>query len=166
MRSRRAYASTRVVSDSPRLLDRGAQDLLGSLELAAPGESISELGQHLEPPRVVGREEVDAALQEAHGCRQVGTSHSTRSRGQELDRCLRSELVRARLSELAPEHRCLLEVVAEDLVSLEARLFRRALEPARISLVELRSQLFRHRAVRRLADQQMTEAVRVFAGEK
>ena len=49
---------------------------------------------------------------------------------------------------------------------IEARLFRRPLEPACIGFVELRSQLFRHRAVRRLADQQMTEAVRLFAGEK
>ena len=64
----------RVVSDSPRFVDRGAQDRLRSLELAAARESVSELGQHLEPPRVVGREEVDAALQEANGCGEVGTS--------------------------------------------------------------------------------------------
>ncbi len=155
-----------LVSDSLRLLDRRAEDVLRSLELAAPREGIGELGQRLEPPRIVGRKEVDATLQEAHGCGDVGTSSGTRAGRQEPDRGTRAELVGVGLSELATEQIRLLEVVAEDLVALEARILRGALEPAGIRLVELRSQLFRHRPVGRFADQQMTEAVCVLAGEK
>ena len=118
MRSRRAYASIPRLR-SLRLLDRRAEDVLRSLELAAPREGIGELGQRLEPPRIVGRKEVDAMLQEAHGCGDVGTSSGTRAGREEPDRSTRAELVGVGLSELATVQIRLLEVVADDLVALD-----------------------------------------------
>ena len=56
-------------------------------------------------------------------------------------------------------------MVAEDLVELEGRLSAAALlEPTREPLVELCAERLRHRSVRDLTDEDVTEAVRIVAG--
>ena len=55
--------------------------------------------------------------------------------------------------------------MAEDLLVLAQPLARLYLEPARVALVQLRSEPLRHRVIGRVADQDVAEAERVVAGE-
>ena len=59
-----------------------------------------------------------------------------------------------------------LEVIAEDLLLLLDAVSSHAFEPSCEAFVVLRPELLRHRLVRRIADQQMTEAERVIAGDR
>ena len=67
--------------------------------------------------------------------------------------------------ELAPVEGGLLEVVAEDFLQLAQPVGGDALEPGGESLVELGTQFLRHRLVRRVADEDVREAVAVVAGK-
>ena len=114
---------------------------------------------------VVGAADIDRALEESASGRMVGPTQSTRSCGEQPPCRSSGKLDVARPQLLSQDER-LLEVVADELVELERRFVRRALEPLRVALVELGSQLLRHRRVRSLADEEVTEPIGVLPGDE
>ena len=151
-----------LIPDRLRELDGREKLRVGTLELTSAHEHPRELEHRLEVHPVVGAADVDRPLQETRGGGKVGAAHCSHAGGEQPACRSRGELLVSHPEVLAKDER-LLEVVADDLVELEGGLVRRLLEPLRVLLVELRSELLRHRRVRGFADEQVPEAIGVLA---
>ena len=153
---------SRLFPDRLRKLDRRQKLRVGTFELTAAHEHPRELEHRLEVHPVVGAADVDRPLQETFGRGKVGATHCSHAGGEQPACRSRGELLVPHPELLSKDER-LLEVVADDLVELEGGRVRRPLEPLRVLLVELRSQLLWHRGVGSFADEQVPEPIRVLA---
>ena len=124
-----------------------------------------QLGQQCAASGIVVGEQGESAVEQRNGGRHVFASERSTSRGRQYLSSLGGERP-SRLvgrDELGAIAVCLLEVVAEDLVVLPKALAFPSLrlEPPREALVELCAHRLGHARVRLVADQRVTEAIRV-----
>ncbi len=134
---------------------------------AAFDQRGAELGEQRGPPRIVGGEQPGNPLEQADRRGQVAADERPPSRRLEPLGRPGGERGGARVArserDAVPEG--LLEVVADDLLELAQPVLGRQLEPGGEALVQVGARVLRQRAIGGVADQDMTEAVGLLAGE-
>ena len=156
------------VSRGGAALDHAAEELLGRRELALLGEGPAEDELDLRQALVVLRQQPRCAREELRGRRHVPAlaARSPADASQRAARGGRDRVLVRPAPELCVVAARLLQVIAEDLLLLDQPFSGHLLEPAREAAVQIRAHLLRDRRIRRVADQEVAEAVGVGAGDR
>ena len=134
---------------------------------AAFDQRGAQLGEQRDPPRIVGGKQPGNPLEQADRRGQVAADKRPPSRRLEPLGRPGGERGGARVarSERDAVLEGLLEVVADDLLELAQPVRGRQLEPGGEALVQVGARVLRQRAIGGVADQDVTEAVGLLAGE-
>ena len=151
-----------VVTVRTGILERLLEERFRLGQLAELGEQAADASEQL---RLVGNPDREpcGALKQVQSRRKVAAMKCTAPGGCESHARTLAQLLRDRVhrTKLGAKAERLLEVVADDLLVLGGSLTGRGLEKGRRPLVQLRPCLLRQALVRGVADEDVTEAVRL-----
>ena len=156
-----------VVTVRTGILERLLEERFRLGQLTELGEQSPDASEQL---RLVGMPDCElcGALKQVQSRRKVAAMKCTAPGGCESHSRTLAQLLRygVHRTKLGPKTEGLLEVVADDLLVLRGSLTRRGLEKGRSPLVQLRPCFLRQSLVRGVANEDMTEAVRLGATQR